>query len=342
MTTDHTLAWMRFDDWLKKCVEMRASDLHLIPGYKPTARVNGQLTPIDDLVLDRSQTRWVVICLFDNNAEYQLAGSGYMHLSRKLDGSTIADITAASAGGDKSIAIRFHGGKIPSLDEAHLPPAVTTLLKAPSGLVVVAGPHGSGKTTTLYAMLDWINQNRSVHICTVEKPRHYLMQPAKALVQQREVGLDGQNAGALVAAAMHQDLDVLMVGEIEDFETLIGCMDAAETGHLVFVQMHAKDPGNAVSRLIDAAPESMQPAIRRRLSECLRGVSVQRLARRADGKGRVAIYEILAEGARKFIDGATPDKGFYLARAEDQIRAHESAGTIKKEEADTMRREFGA
>jgi len=340
--TDHTEAWMKWDGWLKKCVELRASDLHLVAGYKPMARVNGELQALDDMVLERSQTRWVVICLFDNGADYNLQGQGYLHQTRTLEGGKIAEITAASAGGSKSLAVRFHGGAIPSIEEANLPASVTTLLKASNGLVLVAGPHGSGKTTSLYSMLNWINQNRNVHICTVEKPRHYLLQPAKALVQQREVGLDGMSAAGLIAAAMRQDLDVLMVGEIEDFDTLAGCIEAAETGHLVFVQVHAKDAREAVNRVIEAAPESMHGSIRRRLAECLRGVSVQRLAPRADGKGRIAIYEMLAEGARKFIDGGTPDKGFYLSRAEDQIREHEAKGTIKREAGEMLRREFGA
>lgn len=342
MSIDHTEAWMKWDGWLKKCIELRASDLHLVPGYKPMARVNGELQPIDDLVLDRSQTRWVAICLFDNGADYQLQGQGYMHQSRTLNDTVIADIVAASSGGNKSITVRFHGGSIPTLEEGNIPAAVTALLKAPNGLILVAGPHGSGKTTTLYALTEWINQNRGVHICTVEKPRHYLLKPAKALVQQREIGLDGPTAGTLIAAAMQQDLDVLMVGEIEDFDTLVGCVGAAETGHLVLVQVHANDAREAVTRIIDAAPDSMQAGIKKRLSECLRGVLVQRLARKTDGKGRVAVCNILGEGARKFIEGGTPDKGFYMARAEDELRKLEDKLAIKTEEADRLRREFGA
>jgi Tfp pilus assembly ATPase PilU len=146
----------------------------------------------------------------------------------------------------------------------------------------------------------------------------------------------------LIAAAMQQDLDVLMVGEIEDFDTLAGCLHAAETGHLVLVQVHAADARDAVMRVIDAAPESMQVSVRRRLSECLRGVVFQRLARKADGKGRVAVCSVLGEGARKFVDGGTPDKGFYLVRAEDELRKLEDKLVIKTEEADKLRREFGA
>lgn len=343
MGIDHTAAWMNWDNWLKKCIDLRASDLHLVPGYRPMARVNGELQPIDDMVLDRSQTRWIVICLFENGADHYLAsGPGYLHQSRTLSDTVIADIVAASAGGNKSVTVRFHGGVIPTLEEGNIPQAVTALLKAPNGLVLVAGPHASGKTTTLYAMTEWINQNRAVHICTVEKPRHYLLKPSKALVQQREIGLDGPSAGALIAAAMQQDLDVLMVGELEDFDTLAGCVTAAETGHLVLVQVHANDAREAVARVIDAAPDSMQAGIKKRLAECLRGVLVQRLARKADGKGRVAVCNVLGEGARKFIDGGIPDKGFYLARAEDELRKLEDKLAIKTEEADRLRREFGA
>ncbi|MCA8913716.1 MAG: Flp pilus assembly complex ATPase component TadA, partial [Planctomycetes bacterium] len=208
-------------------------------------------------------------------------------------------------------------------------------------IVLVGGPHGSGKTTTLYSMADWINENRPVHLCTIEKPRHYVFQKRQAIVQQREVGLDGPSAAALVEVSMQQDPDVLMVGDIEDFETLAGVLHAAETGHLVLVQVHAKDAVDAVQRIVEAAPESMHAQIRRQLSECLRGITIQRLVKCADGRTRKAVYEVMNESARKLATGATPDAGFYLARAADQVKALEEAGKVAKEEADRMRREFG-
>lgn len=337
--SDHTTAWERFDDWIKKAIEHGMTDMHLVPNYKPMGRLKGDLQPLDDLVLTREMTHWVAICLHGNDAMYD-ANQGFWNTSRTY-GDTLADITTVKAGGAKTVVLRFHGGRIPTLAESNVPDKVTELLKAPHGIILVAGPHGSGKTTTLYAMTDWINRNLSVKICTVERPRWYLMQPARALVQQHEVGMDGYSFGQLLTASMRQAPNVLMLGEVEDFETLAGAINAAETGHLVLVQVHAKDAADAVQRFIQAAPEGMQEQVMRQLGECLRGVLVQRLARKPDGK-RVAVCDILNEGARKLIDGGKPDAGFYLARVQDEIRKLEQAGTIDKAEAERLQREVGS
>ena len=338
---DHTTAWERFEDWIKKVIELRGTDLHLVPGYKPMARVDGKLQQVDDLLLTREQTHWVGVCLFGNQVLYEMGYPAYMHQSRTY-GDTIADISLATAGGGKTVAVRLHGGKIPSIEDVNLPERVTELLNAPNGIVLVAGPHGSGKTTTLYALVDWINRNRALHICTVEKPRHYMFKPLQAVVSQREVGLDGANHAAVLQAAMQQDPDVIMIGEIEDFETLAGALHAAETGHLVIVQVHAGDAREAVERIVSAAPEGMQAKVQKQLAETLRGITVQRLARHNDGRVRTAIYDVIGEGARKFAQGGTPDAGFYICRAQDGIKQLEDDGKIDKEEAERLRREVGA
>lgn len=337
---DHTTAWEKLDDWIKQAIELGATDLHLVPNYKPMGRIKGELQPLDELVLTREMTHWVGVCLHGNQTMYE-GGPGYWHVTRTY-GDKLADITTASAGGAKTITVRFHGGKIPTIEETNLPEKVTELLKATHGIVLVGGPHGSGKTTTLYSLLDWINRNRSVHICTVEKPRWFILQPAKALVQQHEVGLDGYSFSELLTVSLRQAPNVLMIGEVEDFDTLASVIHAAETGHLVFVQVHARDAADAVNRFLQAAPEGMQEQVKRQLRETLRGVTMQRLAKRADGKGRVAVYDILNESVRKLVDGVTPDAGFFLARANDQIETHEKAGTITREEAERLRHEFGA
>jgi twitching motility protein PilT len=337
---EHTEAWEKFDGWIKQGIEQSASDLHLVPGYKPSLRVDGKLEPVDEMLLTSEQTHWVGVCLFGNSVGYDLAAGGGKHLSRTY-GDKIVDITVASASGSKTVCARIHGGEIPSFERVNLPERTKELLYAPNGVILVAGPHGSGKTTTLYSMVDWINANRPVHLCTVENPRHFVLKHRQAIVQQREVGLDGPSAAALIEVTMKQDPDVMMVGEIEDFETLAGVLHAAETGHLMLVQVHAHDAAEAVQRIVDAAPESMHDQVRRQLGECLRGISVQRLARRAGGNGRVAVYEVMNESARKLAKGAAPDAGFYLARAADQIKEYEEAGTINKEEAERMRRDFG-
>lgn len=341
MSVDHTLVWMKLDDWIARVLELRGSGLHLVPGNRPTARVDGKLVPIDEMTLHPSQTRWVAVCMFPNGIEYQFQGGGYAHISRKFN-EVLADVTAASAGGDISVTMRFHAAAVPSIEECNLPPAVTQLLSAPNGIIIVSGPHSSGKTTTLYALLNWINLNREVMISTVERPRHYLLPRGKSIVQQREVGLDGPSAAQLVAAAMHQDVDVLMLGEIEDYETLGAALNAAETGHLLLVQIHAADAREAVERFLYAAPDGMQAQVKKQLSQTLRGVVTQRLVTKAEGRGRLPVYGLIGEGARKYVDGAEPDTGMWLARMQDAIQKLESEKKITAQEAERARREIGA
>ncbi len=339
---DHTQAWMRFDGWIKRALELGASDIHLVAGHKPQVRISGKLSELDDFLLDRTQTRWVGICLGGNDVDYRLNAEGYMHLTRDVNDEKYAAITLAMASGAVSVSIRLHGGRIPTLAQSNVPEAVTRLLSAPNGLVLVAGPHASGKTTTLYSMTQWVNENRALHICTVEKPRHYIFKPAKSIIQQREVGRDCPTAARAIDAAMHQDLDVLVVGEISDFETLAACLQAAETGHLVLVQLHANDAREAVMRLVEAAPESMHPQIKRQVANTLRGVIVQRLATLMDGKTRMAVCDVMGEGARKLLDNQRVDAGAWLVRVQDEIAKLESGRKISADEAARLLREVGA
>ncbi len=160
--------------------------------------------------------------------------------------------------------------------------------------------------------------------------------------QQREVGRDCPTPASGIDAAMHQDLDAIMVSEVEDFDTLAGVLHAAETGHLVLIQMHANDAREAVERLVNAAPESMQPQVKRQLSQNLRGIIVQRLATFSDGKTRKAVCDVLGEGARKLVDGGRLDAGAHLTRVQDEIAKLEAARKITAEEAARLLREVGA
>lgn len=337
---DHTLAWMKLDEWIKRALEMGASDMFLLPGHKPTVRVNGQLTVLEDMVLDRSQTRWVGVCMADREIEYMQ--QGFVTALRPIDDKRYAEVVFARTGGNISVNIKFRGGDLPRLEESNVPQTVTRLLSAPNGLIIMAGPHGSGKTTTLYMLVQWLNENRAMHICTVEKPRHYLLKPAKSLIQQREVGRDCPSAASGIDAAMHQDLDAIMVSEVEDFNTLAGVLHAAETGHLVLIQMHANDAREAVERLVNAAPEGMEAQVKQQLSRVLRGVIVQRLATFSDGKTRKAVCDVLGEGARKLVHGDRLDPGAWLTRVQDEIAKLETARKINAEEAARLLREVGA
>jgi len=321
---------------MKRLVEAKGSDLHLVPGYKPRGRVNGELIEWDDLVLTPEQTHWVGTGLFERDTRY----GGPQRRTLELGGGKLGDARNSSVGGKTVITVRVHGGPIPNLTQIEAPEPVTQILSASHGIFIVAGPHGSGKTTTLYALTDWINRNRNVHICTVESPRWHLFEPAKALVQQHEVGIDGESVSSIVRDVLLKAPEVLMIGEVEDIDTLATCVRAAETGHLVILHLNARDPADAVQRLISCAPEDMQPEIRERLKDLLRGVMVQRLAVNTKG-GRTPVYELVGEGAKRLVDGRTLERGSYLARAADRLEALKADGTLSADEAERLAQEFG-
>lgn len=338
---DHMTPWVRLDDWIRKALSLRGTDILIVPRYKPQVRVQGELCDLDDFEITPEQTNWIRNSLFQHGY-YQAPGGGSLEVARHIGDDKLAHISCASAGGAYSICVRIHGSQIVSLDVYDAAAALRKVVEVPNGIVVVAGPHGSGKTTTLYAMVNHINLTRALHICTAEKPRHYVFPRAKALVQQREVGLDGHSHAELIQAAMQQDCNVVMVGDVEDFDTLAACLHTAETGHLVIFQFHSNSAEEAVQRLLEAAPPGMEAFNRRRLHATLRGVVMQRLITKKDGRTRVAVCEVIGEGARKFIDGGKPDAGFYLTRAHDEIAKLLDKGEVTPEEADRLRREFGA
>ncbi|MHC4840654.1 MAG: type IV pilus twitching motility protein PilT [Planctomycetota bacterium] len=335
----HTSAWEAFDGWIKQSLELGASDIHFVPGYNPKVRVNGELNSLVEHKLDGEQTNWMCNGLFGNSHHH----GGYaeeMHTTR-LYGNRIASIQGATAGGEKTLCIRFMGGEIPDMKKCNVPATFQELLSENHGIVIVGGPHGSGKTTTLHMGVNWINLNRNVNICTIEKPRYFVMEAAKALVQQHEVGVDGGSISELIRLSLRLAPDVLMVSDIDSFDSLVEVIAAAETGHLVLIQMHASEPKNAIERLLSAAPPDMQEGIRSQLSGCIAGVVQQRLVVRKGGKGRVAVCEVLGKAARKLALGADYEPGMYLTRAIDEIQRMLDASEIEDEVADRMRREFG-
>ncbi|MDC1142654.1 ATPase, T2SS/T4P/T4SS family [Planctomycetota bacterium] len=337
--SSHTAAWEKFDEWLKQSLEMGASDVHFVPGYNPQVRVNGELASLAEHKLDGEQTNWICNGLFGNSHHYGGAPED-LHTTR-LYGNRIASIQAATAGGEKTLCVRFMGGDIPDMEKCNVPETYQDLLREPGGIVIVGGPHGSGKTTTLHMGVNWINLNRNVNICTIENPRYFVMEPAKALVQQHEVGVDGSSTAELIRLSLRLAPNVLMVSDIDSFDVLVEVIAAAETGHLVLIQMHASEPKNAIERLLSAAPPDMREGVRSQLSGCIAGVVQQRLVKRKGDKGRVAVCEVLGKAARKLALGADYESGMYLTRASDEIQKMLDADEIEEDVADRMRREFG-
>ncbi|MGE0708009.1 MAG: ATPase, T2SS/T4P/T4SS family [Planctomycetota bacterium] len=336
-----TTATSPFDALVLAAHAAGASDLHLVPGERPRQRLASGLVPVGE-VLDAAALEAMASDFFGEQRVARQAREGSVQRPFQL-GEARGVATLASTRGQHSIAVRFQRGPAAlSLEVVRAPDVVREWLGASHGLIVVAGPHGSGKTTTLYAMTEWLIEHRELHLCTVEDPLAYELRSKRALVQQREVGVDVPSAAAGIEAAMGQDLDALVVTALPDLEALGAALHAAATGHLVLLQVHASSAADALERMIEATPESMQAHVRRGLAETLIGVLWQRLVPKAAG-GRVAAYEVLTpgEGLRAaLLSGGRLDA---LPRAEgsralrDDLDALERAGTISPEAAAEVR-----
>jgi twitching motility protein PilT len=291
---------MRFDlaDLLLDVVARRASDLHLTAGARPTIRVRGRLTPLEDYpVLDTTETREVVYSILSNDQRQRLETDWQIDFAYTVPGKARFRVNAYFQRGALGAAFRLIPFEITSIDELGLPPIVHELTKRPRGFVLVTGPTGSGKSTTLAAMIDEINATRDEHIMTVEDPIEFLHGHKRCLVNQRELGSDATSFSAALKAALRQDPDVILVGEMRDLETIHTALTAAETGHLVFATLHTQDAPQTIDRIIDVFPPEQQGQVRTQLSVALQGVVTQQLLPTADGAGRVAACEVLVPTA---------------------------------------------
>lgn len=284
---------MKIDSLLSAAVAAGASDIHLCAELPPMIRVNGKLSPMGNENLTRGDCRAFAEELlppdkmraFEENGEidisYGVAGLGRFRVNIYMQRSSIA------------IALRVIPHNIRTLDELGLPPVLGTLARRPNGLVLVTGPTGSGKSTTLAAMIDLINSERSCHIVTLEDPIEYLHRHKKSIVNQREIGADTKSFHKALRAALRQDPDVILVGEMRDLETTSIALTAAETGHLVLATLHTNDAAKTIDRIVDQFPPNQQAQVKLQLSGALQGIVAQQLLPRADQPGRVAALEIL-------------------------------------------------
>ncbi|HIJ72595.1 MAG TPA: Flp pilus assembly complex ATPase component TadA [Candidatus Hydrogenedentes bacterium] len=330
---------------VREAVDRDASDLFLIPGEPPAIRLRGCLerTEAEPLTADAIEQMATAAIGKENMARIG-PESGKFQRWCGSPGEYGASICVARTHGEYSIVMRvIKMLSIPTVAEVYLPEAMIKAGESPSGLIVFAGRVGSGKTTGLYSLVDHINANSACHICTVEDSFHLFISPKKALVQQREVGVDVPSFLAGIEAAMNQDLDVLLVGEITNVEELQASITVAETGHLVLTQLHPPaSPEAAIQRMIDVFPEDMRNVSLRALAGVLRAVSAQILLPRADGAGRVAAYGVLipdeemrqaiAEG-RDFMSRKSPMPEGCQTIAEDVERLR-NEGTITPETAE--------
>jgi twitching motility protein PilT len=287
---------MRFDfaDLLLDVIERRASDLHITAGSHPMIRVRGHLTALEDYpVLDATDTREIVYSILNNDQRQRLETDWQIDLAYAVPGRARFRVNAYFQRSAIGAAFRLIPAQITPIDDLGLPPVVHEFTKKPRGLVLVTGPTGSGKSTSLAAMIDEINASRQEHILTIEDPIEFLHGHRKCIVNQRELGSDAQTFALALKAALRQDPDVILVGEMRDLETISTALTAAETGHLVFATLHTQDAPGTIDRVIDVFPSHQQQQVRVMLSVALQGIMTQQLLPTADGSARVVACEVL-------------------------------------------------
>ena len=278
---------------LQQAVKSGASDLHITVGVPPTLRINGKLVPMDHPILVVKDTEKLFIAITKAEQQLYFKEHGEIDFSYAIFGLSRFRVNAFRQRGSVAIVIRVVNENVPTLDQLGHPAILKTLAGQARGLVLVTGPTGSGKSTTLAAMINLINSERSCHILTLEDPIEYLHKHNKSIVNQREMHSDTKSFTIALRAALREDPDVILVGEMRDPETIATAITAAETGHLVLATLHTGSAAQTIDRIIDAFPAHQQQQIRIQLSVTLQGIVAQQLLPRVDQQGRVAALEIL-------------------------------------------------
>lgn len=281
------------DELLTKAFTDEASDLHMSVKSPPIYRINGKLVPYGNTRLTKEETERMAKSLVRPEQWEELLERGELDFSYSIEHIARFRLNVYHQRGQISFVARVIPTEIPTIEQLNMPMILQELAKKPQGLILVTGPTGSGKSTTLAAMIDYINRNDAKHIITLEDPIEYMHEHRKSLINQREVGSDTQNFTNGLRAALRQDPDIILVGEMRDLETISTAITAAETGHLVLATLHTSSAAQTIDRIIDVFPPHQQAQIRIQLAAVLEGIISQRLLPKADGKGRVAATEIL-------------------------------------------------
>jgi twitching motility protein PilT len=280
-------------DLLRYAADQQASDVHLTVGQSPVLRIFGSLVRVDLPRLKPADTADMLQQVANAGQRQTLEDKGEVDFSMSLPGIGRFRVNAYRQRGTIGIACRLIPKEIPRIQSLGLPPIVAELCNRRQGLILVTGPTGSGKSTTLAAMIDKINQERAEHILTIEDPIEFLHRHNHSLVNQREVGSDTMSYASGLRAALREDPDVILIGEMRDLETTAAAISAAETGHLVLATLHTPGAAQTINRILDIFPPYQQQQIRTQLALVLQAVVYQQLLRRTDGKGRAAAAEVL-------------------------------------------------
>lgn len=281
------------EEILKAAKEAGASDVHLTVGIPPKMRVNGKLTAMNYPKMLPADTLEVVLSVMNEAQRDKFEERGEYDMSFSIPETGRYRVNAYKQRGSAALAFRLVGTKVPSPEELGIPETVMELYQKKRGLVLVTGPTGSGKSTTLAAIIDKINNNREAHVITLEDPIEFLHQHKMSIVNQREIGLDSLNYASALRAALREDPDVILVGEMRDFETISVALTAAETGHLVLSTLHTLGAASTVDRVIDVFPPHQQHQVRVQLASVIEAVISQQLIPATDGTGRAAAFEVL-------------------------------------------------
>jgi twitching motility protein PilT len=278
---------------LREALDRKASDLHVTVDSPPVIRVNGELVRLDLPHLQPADTRRLLMEMLDEDQAGRFESEGEVDFAHSIAHLGRFRVNGYRQRGSAAIAIRLIGSEIKSLRALGLPETLANLARRPRGLVLVTGPTGSGKTTTLASMIDLINREFEYHIITLEDPIEYLHRHQRSVVNQREIGSDTQSFASGLRAALREDPDVVLVGEMRDLETIATALRAAETGHLVLATLHTNDASQTIDRVVDAFPPYQQEQVKVQLGNCLEGIVAQRLIPRMDSRGRVVAVEVL-------------------------------------------------
>jgi twitching motility protein PilT len=335
---------VQIETLLEQVVRVNASDLHLQVGVQPMIRVDGKLAPIIDTpVLDEESIEALVFAILDEDQKQILVKDKEFDFSFAFGDLGRFRVNAFHERGNIAAAFRLIPSKIVSLEELGLPTIVSKFTEFPRGLVLVTGPTGSGKSTTLASMVDKINSEKAVHIITIEDPIEYTHKNKKSLLVQREVHYDTYSFAASLRSSLRQDPDVVLIGEMRDLETISAAITIAETGHLVFATLHTNSASQSIDRMVDVFPPHQQNQIRTQLSVILQGICSQRLIPSIGG-GRVAAAEVLVatsavrniirEGKTHQLDAAIQTGAEYGMQSMDKtLVSFINSGTITYDEA---------